>query len=290
MGSEKGVRDSMQVKAIAPWAGAKRNLAPYIVKVIGPHNAYWEPFCGGLSVLLVKPPSRIEVVNDLNGDLINLARIIVDPILGMKLYRKLRRTLFCQELHRELQEQLKNESDPLGRAYCYFVKVWQSWGGVAGTTRDGYKMSIRYTNNGGHQAKRFASAVDSIPAWRRRLRQVTIQNEDAFKLLSLIQDAEGTVIYCDPPYIEKNLEYTHDFVLEDHWRLAESLNRFAKTKVILSYYDHPLLEELYPEWSMEKIEVTKALVNSQRRGRKRSQATEVLLCNQARNGQKALFQ
>ena len=280
----------MKIKAITQWAGAKRNLAKVIVGFLGPHDAYWEPFCGGMSVLMVKRLSRIEVVNDLHGNLINLARIIKDPRDGARLYRRLRRTLFCQELHREIQEQLKEEADPFERAYDYFVKTWMSWGGVAGTKRAGYKMSIRYTNSGGHQAKRFFSAVDSIPAWRRRLRNVTILNEDAFKLIPLIEDREGTVVYCDPPYIEKGFRYDHDFQPEDHDRLAELLRRFTKTRIVLSYYDHPRLQTLYPDWPYRKIEVTQALVNSQKRGGKRRKAVEVLLCNQEiDNGQQTLF-
>jgi len=274
----------MKVWALAPWAGAKRNLASAIVALLGRHNAYWEPFAGGAAILLAKEPSRIEVINDLHRDLINMAHIIQDPILGPKLYRRLRRTLFSQDFHREVLEQLENETDPLERAYCYFVKAWQSWGGVAGTTRGGSKMSIRYTNNGGYQAKRFASAVESIPAWRRRLRNVTILNMDAFELIPKIEDAPNVVIYCDPVYIENNVGYEHDFLPIDHIRLAQILHRFKRARIVLSYYDHPALDDLYPDWTKRKIEVTKSLTQIGKRGSYRQRAVEVLLVNQQVDG------
>jgi DNA adenine methylase len=58
----------MKVTAIAPWFGAKRQLAPAIIAEIGPHSAWWEIFCGSLAVTLAKPPSAIETVNDLHSD------------------------------------------------------------------------------------------------------------------------------------------------------------------------------------------------------------------------------
>jgi DNA adenine methylase len=81
----------MKVKAIAPWFGGKRNMAQEIVAAIGPHVTYWEPFCGSMAVLFAKPACRMETVNDLHGDLINLARVIQNEKLGPAFYRRLRR-------------------------------------------------------------------------------------------------------------------------------------------------------------------------------------------------------
>lgn len=64
-----------KIKAIAPWFGGKRNLAPDIVKALGKHTAYWEPFCGSMAVLLAKPESASETVCDLHEDVTNLARV-----------------------------------------------------------------------------------------------------------------------------------------------------------------------------------------------------------------------
>jgi len=87
----------MKVKAIVPWYGSKRTIAPEIVREIGPHRCYWEPFCGSMAVLLAKPKATMETVNDLHGDLINLARHIQDRAAAPALYRRLRRVWFCQD-------------------------------------------------------------------------------------------------------------------------------------------------------------------------------------------------
>jgi len=65
-------------------------------------------------------------------------------------------------------------------------------------------------------------------------------------VLENIRDEPAAVIYVDPPYFDKNGKYIHDFEDADHERLAELLGRFKHTKIIVSYYDHPKLEVLYP--------------------------------------------
>lgn len=274
----------MKIKGLVPWFGGKRNLAPTIVELIGKHRIYWEPFCGSMAVLLVKPPCVMETVNDLHGDLINLARVIQNKNLGPQLYRRLRRIFMSEQLFQEAAIRYHSRryfaetgNLDLDRAYDYFLCAWLGRNGVAGTQSYNQGFCVRYTAKGGHAAKRWQSAVNSIPAWRRRLANVTILRRDAFELLERINDSKDTAIYIDPPYLEKGAKYIHDFEKKDHERLAEILNRFCKAKVIVSYYEHPKLEELYKSWQQKRIEISKALVNQ---GRREVKAVEILLTNQ----------
>lgn len=278
----QGDCEKPKISAIAPWFGGKRTLASTIVAEFGPHSAYWEPFCGGMSILLEKPESSHEHVNDLHGDLINLARVIQDPTDGAVLYRKLRRVLFSEGQHAESKERLVSSGceDRVGRAFDYFVMSWMGRNGVSGTCAFNQTMSRRFTKNGGHGGQRFNSAVSSIPAWRRRMRRVCILQADAFKLIESIADQEAVVVYCDPPYIVKGAKYEHDFESGDHTRLADLLCRFKKTRVVVSYYEHPRLTELYPGWTKRKLKATKALVSQGQRGKGSAvEAPEVLLIN-----------
>jgi DNA adenine methylase len=287
----------MKIKAIAPWFGGKRNLAQRIVELLGPHRVYWEPFCGSMAVLMAKPPCIMETVNDLHADLINLAKVIQDRILGPQLYRRLRRTLMHEYIFTEAANRYKSrgcycrETEPdLERAYDYFLCSWCGRNGVGGTQSYNQGFCVRYTNNGGDAGKRTQSAIISIPAWRRRLSKVAILNRDGFEILDRIDDQAGTAIYVDPPYIEKGAKYIHDFKEYDHQRLAELLRRFVRARVIVSYYDHPKLDELYPDWHKVEIIVTKSLQNQGRRGKKDAgkKVTEVLLVN-GRVGNKQLW-
>lgn len=306
----------MKIKAIAPWFGAKRNIADWIITEIGEHKAYWEPFCGSLAVLLKKPQCVMETANDLNGDLINLARCLADRTKAESLYELSSRVLIHESLFKSYAERWKSrgrlpagDSPDVTRAVEFMVCSWMGRNGVAGTQSYNQGFCARYTKSGGHAAKRWISAVESIPDWHERLRNVTILNRDAFDLLPRIEDADGVVIYVDSPYIKKGARYVHDFDNEvyhlfsdgtirhvdhcfecdasdppkrisAHEHLALLLKRFGKTRVVVSYYDHPELDRLYPNWTKVSHEVTKAMVNQGMRDRKGStKATEVLLIN-----------
>ena len=287
----------MKITALAPWFGGKRNLAPTIVEELGEHRVYWEPFCGSMAVLLAKPVCVMETVNDLHGDLVNLARVVQSETLGPALYRRLRRTLMCETLHREAAARHRErgyagDGEPdLQAAYDYFLCAWLGRNGVAGT---GYNQGfcLRFTANGGQAARRTISVVDSIPAWRRRLRNVMVLCRDAFDLLPRIDDAPGTAIYVDPPYLKKGAKYVHDFEAPDHERLAKLLGRFKRSRVVVSYYADPQLADLYPGWTQREIVVSKALSVQGRRGGTDSKATEVLVINgpsHAKTGSRLLF-
>lgn len=290
--------DEMKIKAIAPWFGGKRTIAPVIVDLIGGHKEYWEPFCGSMAVLFAKPVCSMETVNDLHGDLINLARVIQDPTLGEQLYDKLSRTLCAERFFRESKDRwISGVTKPgemdIDRAYDYFVASWMGLNGVSGTERCNYQFAVRWCGSGGHGAKRWKSVVSSMPAWHQRLRNVLIIERDAFEVVGNIKDGDSTAIYCDPPYLEKSDKYIHDFSESDHQRLATALSRFKKSRVIVSYYDHQELDVLYPDWIKIKVKNTRQSLRNSTRGKKKkptANRTEVLLINHAvRQKSKDLF-
>ncbi len=291
----------MKITAIAPWFGAKRVLADRIVAELGPHKAYWEPMCGSLAVLLAKPEAAQEIVSDMHGGIVCLARVLADEIYSGQFYRHLEKTLACEQLFLDSVAFIKECKEPPWRggssdhfegpcgvdanmvnyAYHFFIASWLGRNGVAGTQSYNQGFCVRFSSNGGIQGTRFAAAVDSIPDWHRRLREVTILRRSVFELLPRIEDATGTVIYLDPPYLEKGAKYIHDFEPCDHDRLAEELRRFKRTRVCVSYYDDPRLDEMYPGWTKIAFDVSKSLVNQGSRDRRDEivKAPEVLLIN-----------
>lgn len=275
----------MKISAIAPWFGSKRTLAPAIIEQLGPHSCYWEPFAGSCSVLLSKPPAVYESVNDLHGDWYNLALALQDASLAPQLYERVYRTLFHERLlptaKATLRKPLPQDLPDLERAYWYLVFSWMSLNGVSGTPlHHTGTFAARYSAKGGNGATRWRSVVESVPDWHERLRGVQILNRDAFVILEAIDDSAGTSIYVDPPYFTKGARYVHDFTSDDHVRLAKVLGRFKSARVVLSYYDDPALDELYPAWSRKSCVVAKSMVNGGMRDKKgRKDAPEVLLVN-----------
>lgn len=153
------VLSEMPVKAIAPWFGGKRTLAPAIVRELGKHTQYFEPFCGSMAVLFAKEPSQKETVNDLHGDLINLARVLRIRWSAEQLYERLSTTLFSEDLLDQARQHLESgtlsagdaiswtvDGDPkclIERAYWYFLASWMGRNGTAGTARVDYQIAVR---------------------------------------------------------------------------------------------------------------------------------------------------
>lgn len=291
----------MIIKAIAPWFGGKRTLAPHIVIQLGEHTQYFEPYCGSMAVLFSKKPSQKETVNDLHGDLINLAEVVQYRPFAEELYERLQRTLFSEGLLREAGRLLTGPQELIGsrtdRAYWYFLACWMGRNGTAGSARVDYQIAVRWTKNGGSPTVRFHHAVDSIPAWHERLRNVVILNRDAFKMVDRFEDIRGTAVYLDPPYMAKSrtgyrtgsgsdYRYLHEFKQssdlyepDDHIRLAAILNRYKRARIVVSYYDSPAVRELYKGWTFLEHGMQKRLHSQAGRGSRPKEAPEVLIVN-----------
>lgn len=62
---------------IVPWMGGKRRLAKHLLPMFPEHTCYVELFAGGAALFFMRPqPAKVEVLNDLNGQLINLYRVV----------------------------------------------------------------------------------------------------------------------------------------------------------------------------------------------------------------------
>lgn len=295
-----------KIKALAPWFGGKRTLGATIAAEFGPHRAYWGLCCGSLAVEFAKEPATMEACIDMHGDLTNLAFVLQDETLAVELYSRLTRTLLSREIFLESAKVIREIPAPAGdavrdvdRAYHYMIVSWFGRNGVSGTSSYNAGFCMRYTKNGGHAATRFTSAVDSIPPWHHRIRAMTIVRDDILLHLPRIEDADGVVIYIDPPYLVKGAKYLHDaddslLIVRQilgitstnipkfawHMALARLVNRFQKTRVVVSYYDHELLAELYPGWTIRRLKASKSLVNQGMRDTGGSvEAPEVLLIN-----------
>lgn len=305
---------AMKIGALAPWFGGKRTLAPRIVAELGEHTQYFEPFLGGAAVLFAKKPSQKETVCDLHGDLCNLAWVLQQLDQAEALYDRLQRTLFAESLLEQARDVLDDESSlslltpgepsgPVGerldRAYWYFLASWMGRNGTAGTARLDYQIAVRWTKNGGSPTVRFRNAVESIPAWHERLRNVVILKRDAFNFLDRFEDDPTTAIYADPPYPFETRsngaangggggKYLHEFshgasglfgAEDDHAKLARMLRGYKWARVVVSTYDCPRYRELFAGWTFVDCAMLKLLHQQNGRGARAKEAPEVLIIN-----------
>lgn len=277
-----------QATGFSPYFGAKRQAAPLIIPFIGKHSSLLDPACGSMAVPMAMEPCALEIVSDLHGDITNLARVLQSKNLYTLLKDKLHRTMVCDKIMEksnkfyQLSKRLTAPKKPdWERAYHAYVVWWMGRSGQAGTKNDGGKMAIRYTSNGGATARRFVTAVDSLDAFIDRLRPFQILNEDMFKLIPKWEDKKGAVLFLDAPYYDKGAEYLYDFTHEMHVLLRDMVREFKKTRVIICYYNHPVVRKLYKDWNVVELNVNKNIVQQHKRGELgATSAPELLFINQ----------
>lgn len=238
------------MKPPMPYSGGKQMVAERIANLLPPHRHYIEPFAGALSVLLAKPPSRIETVNDINGDLITFWRVLRDRPADLERACALTphsRGEFLQSHDRAVEDELE-------RARRTWVNLTQSRG--ARLARSGWRF-VHGTNRMA-LAKYLDGYVARIAPAAERLKMVSIEQRDAFDLI----DAYGrrdACFYVDPPYlgdVRHGAQYVHEMTAEhEHTRLLDALIS-TPAAVVLSGYTHPLYDEALAGWNRVEMSAT----------------------------------
>lgn len=228
-------------------------------------NCKWVgiPFAGAMSEL-IHIPARTVLVNDLHRHVINLARVLADDHLRSPLLKKLTRLSFHPDEIAAAKEACKaaepGDEPDIDLAQAFFVSSWMGRANMCGTNDEFTgRVSIRWNASGGDSSVRYRSAIRSMVEFSRVMRRCTFETMDAIDFLTRCEDAEGHGIYGDPPFPGVGLRYKHNPGADEtgwHRRLAAAVSRFTFTRVVMRFYDHPLIRELYPEsrwtWRMLK--------------------------------------
>jgi DNA adenine methylase len=215
-----------------------------IVARMPEHRCYCEVFAGAGWVLFGKPPSRVEVLNDLNGELMNFYR-------ETKLHpRRVVRLIESMPHSRKLFEELRDRKPAMSRKaqraarFAYLLKTAFA-GDLSKKPTFGYSKMTPH-RVGIHVGERILDAA-------KRLQSVTLEYGDWRKIISRY-DGPQTLFYCDPPYVDLRY-YEHNFEQPDHEALALALRRI-EGKFMLSYNDVPEVRRLYAWARMEVLGVT----------------------------------
>ncbi len=238
---------STKLKAPFGWIGGKSKLAKDIIDLIPQdHTTYIEVFGGALSVLYAKEASKLEVVNDINSELINLHRCIRTNPQTLSYY--LNQLLISRELFDNIKRNRLKPRNKIEAAAFYLYRLTQSFGSKG----DNFAMSAK----SGRKPK---DIYKSYAKWSRRLKGVTIENKSFDELIKLYDKPEA-FFYCDPPYVSTESYYknTGGFGIKEHELLADLLST-CKGKFLLSYNDCELVRELYKDFNInttKEIEYT----------------------------------
>jgi DNA adenine methylase len=264
-------------------------MAPRIVALLPPHNAYVEVFGGSGAVLFAKDRamSKIEVLNDCDSEIVNFFRVLQDHDRTDALMERLLMTPYSRQVYEEMCDEPIPE-DPVLRAWNLWARARMAFGGYrpcengkpfSGSTRGRWRRSLSSRHQKGGDAATLHNKIDELERFTERLLGVYIENKD-FPYILDRWDSPRTVFYLDPPYFGTEGYYDSGLFPEwRHYELADHLARI-KGKAIVSYYPHPKVDELYPadRWQRSSFRVRK---NQQKTvvGCEAKYETELLLMN-----------
>lgn len=253
---------SAPTRPVMRYHGGKWRLAPWVIAHMPPHQIYVEPFGGAGSVLLQKPRVRGEVYNDMDGEVVNVFRVLQKPRWAERLRRRLYLTPFAR---REFERSYRPIKDPVERAARMIARSFMGFGSDTGTrehitgfrltvSRDGFMGHRRKDTGGQTAAVDWARWPDAVPAFVERLRGVIIENRTALEVIDTC-DYPDALHYLDPPYVlstrgrvGKGRGYRFEMTDRDHEELAERVKALSGM-VMIGGYRSPLYERLYSEWT-----------------------------------------
>jgi DNA adenine methylase len=242
-------------RPVLRWHGGKWLLAPWVIGHFPPHRCYVEPFGGAASVLIRKPRSYAEVYNDLDGDAVNLFRVLRSD-RAADLIAALRLTPFARE---EFVEASEASDDPVERARRLVIRSFMGFGSNGHNIKRKTGFRANSNRSGTTTARDWINYPEALAAIVERLRGVIIENRDAAKVMAA-HDSPETLHYVDPPYLPETRSiknkydlkyaggmYAHEMDAPDHVALLQFLPSLTGV-VILSGYPHALYDDALRGW------------------------------------------
>lgn len=238
--------------------GSKNKIALQICNNLPIHNCWVEAFCGSAALTLRKFPAPIEIINDKNGNIVNLFEQLRSNT--EELCRLIALTPYAED---ELLNARKLEefNTPIERARIFLVQSMMAINGVFGEEKGGFSYSDSYSRNGRDaRVNRWYNLPDRIVPVVERLKDVRIENKDAIQLLKRYKYKPATLVYLDPPYLgERTNGYEIDANCRDfHTELLDTANS-ANCMIFISGYENELYDSLLkPEkgWRKRTIKTT----------------------------------
>jgi DNA adenine methylase len=217
------------------WPGGKRALKKTLLGLIPEHKIYVEVFAGSAKLLFAKQPSQREVMNDLNGEVVNFFRVAKHRPAALA-------EMFDQEVVHagRFRELLATESaDELQRALRFAYLAWYSYGAkglhFAGSTIAGLAS--------GKMKRSLDRVRELLDLTAQRLRQVVIEQRDFAEILTRYDSAE-TWFYLDPPYVHFQPNGRYEALTDSRREELFDLLAALKGKFLMSFDDCPEIRQL----------------------------------------------
>lgn len=229
--------------------GGKFRLAPWIISHFPEHRCFVEPFGGAASVLLRKVPSEAEVYNDLDGDVVNLFRVLRDPVASRSLIDACALTPYSRT---EFQCSYEPTDDRIEQARRLIVRATMGFGS-AGATKGSTGFRLDTKRNSSTAQRVWARQPDNLAAVASRFAGVLVENRPAIQCMQ-DHDTPTTLHFVDPPYVHdtrtgstKTSAYRFEMTNAEHLELLEAL-KDLQGMVILCGYESDLYNDALVGW------------------------------------------
>ncbi len=253
--------------------GGKYYLTSWLSQYIPAHVCYVEPFAGAGHLLFSKKPSQVEIINDVDGHLIGLFRVIQHPEKRRALVERLNYMPYSRQLWQDIRMNWKQGNipqDEIERVSQWFYLNRTCFSGDQ--KHGGFAIP---STTGRNTAQSYHNAIDGIEHIGERLRGVTIECLPYDEVIRRY-DSDGSLFYVDPPYLGAEGYYGDSFGQNDHYKLAELLHGI-KGMAMISHYQNSLYDELYQGWHRYEYQAFKGSHKST--GEAKPVTTEILYTN-----------
>lgn len=235
-------------RPVVKWQGGKRRLLKRILPLIPPHACYCEAFAGGLAVLMAKPRSTVEVVNDINGDLVALYRN-----LQFHLPELLREVDFMFASREQLKDFIAQPGiTEIQRAARFLLKNRTSF--AAGGT----SFAVARSQGGGAGFSR-VKVADLLGTAHERLDGVTVERLPFGRCLELY-DSRESFFFLDPPYLNTKQGAYESFGEAQMTEVRDRVDAL-KGKWLVTVDDSAFNRALFKGRKMEAVESASGCVN-----------------------------
>ena len=230
------------VQPIIPWIGGKRRLAELLINRFPAHTCYVELFAGGAAVFFMRSPAEVEVINDVNGELVRLYRVVQRHL--EEFVRQFKWALSSREVFKWLQDTPPETLTDIQRAARFFYLQQLAFGGKVdgqtfGTATTAPPINLlRIEENLSAAYLRLANAYIEHLSWEACLAKY---------------DRPHTLFFADPPYWQTE-GYGVPFPWAQYELLAERLGDL-KGKAVVTLNDHPDIRALFGRFEMETVDI-----------------------------------
>ena len=252
---------------LIPWIGGKRRLADKLLPLLADpeHTCYVEPFCGAAALFFLREHrTKVEVLNDINGDLVNLYRVVQHHL--DEFVRQFRWALSSWQVYDWAQMTEPETLTDIQRASRFFFLQKLGFGGkVQGRTFGTATTTPARLN--------LLRIEEDLSAVHLRLNGVFIEHR-AWHACVEKYDRPHTIFFMDPPYwgVEG---YGVPFGLEQYDRMAE-LMRSIKGRAVVTVNDVPEMRKAFAGLRIERVSITYTVGADVT---KRKPTGELVICN-----------